>query len=304
MNVLETFGLGVRYGQTWALRDCTLAIPEGRIVALVGSNGAGKTTLLHCAVGLTEPTCGTIGVLGGLEVGSHDALDRIAFVAQEAPLFGQLKVNEMLEVAANLNQHFDSALARDRLASLDISLKHRVGKLSGGQQAQLALALALARHPELLVFDEPLARLDPVARYDVMALVMAIAAEEGLSVVFSSHVVSELERVADFLILMAKGRLQLVGPIDDLLARHSIMSGPGDDIGRVADGFCVVRSEYAGRRVRLLVRHDGQVETPTGWEIDMPSLDELVLGYLRDPSLSGYPGSLGFAAAGAKESAR
>lgn len=304
MNVLETFGLGVRYGQTWALRDCTLAIPEGHIVALVGSNGAGKTTLLQCAVGLTVPTCGTVGVLGGLEAGSRDALDRIAFVAQDAPLYSQLKVSEMLEVAANLNQHFDIPLARDRLASLDVSLRHRVGKLSGGQHAQLALTLALARHPDLLVFDEPLARLDPVARYDVMALVMAIAAEEGLSVVFSSHVVSELERVADYLILMAKGQLQLVGPIDDILACHSIVSGPDDEARWVADGFRVVRSEHAARRVRLLVRHDGVVETPIGWEIDMPSLDELVLGYLRDPSVSGYAGSLGVAATSARGSAK
>ncbi|MHB1555774.1 MAG: ATP-binding cassette domain-containing protein [Acidimicrobiales bacterium] len=304
MNVLETFGLGVRYGQTWAVSDCTLAIPEGRIVALAGSNGAGKTTLLHCAVGLTEATCGTVGLLGDLPAGSLDALERIAFVAQDAPLYRHLSVNEMVEVAANLNRRFDRPFASARLRALDIPVKRRVGKLSGGQQAQLALTLALARHPHLLMLDEPLARLDPVARHDVMALVMTMAAEEGVSVVFSSHVVSELERVADYLVLMAQGRLQLVGPIEDILAEHTVLNGPADEAERVGEHLCVVHAEKAARRVQLLVRHDRPIETPIGWEVDAPSLDELVLAYLRDPSLVGRSGPLAVATTAAGELAQ
>ncbi len=304
MNALEAFGLGVRYGQVWAVSDCTLAIPEGHIVALVGSNGAGKTTLLHCAVGLAEATCGTVRVLGDLPAGSLDALDRVAFVAQDAPLYRHLSVYEMVEVAANLNRRFDGSFARTRLGALDIPMKCRVGKLSGGQQAQLALTLALARHARLLILDEPLARLDPVARHDVMALVMTMAAEEGVSVVFSSHVVSELERVADFLVLMAQGRLQLVGPIDDVLAEHAVLNGPADEASRVGEHLCVVHAEEAARRVQLLVRHVQPIETPVGWEVDVPSLDELVLAYLRDPSLVGRSGPVAVAATRAGDLAR
>jgi ABC-2 type transport system ATP-binding protein len=202
----------------------------------------------------------------------------------------------MLDIATNLNRRFDRPLATGRLKSLDIPLKRRVGKLSGGQQAQLALTLALARHPDLLVLDEPLARLDPVARHDVMALVMATTAEEGLSVILSSHVVSELERVADHLILVAKGRLQLVGAIDDLLSQHAVLNGPADGAERIGEYFCVVRSERAVRRAQLLVRHDEPIDIPGGWEAYPPTLDELVLAYLRDPSVSGYTGSLAIAA--------
>ncbi len=296
MNVVATFGLGVRYGQSWAVRDCTLAIPEGHVVALVGSNGAGKTTLLHCAVGLSEATCGTITLLGDLAPGSVDALDRVAFVAQDAPLYRHLSVAEMVEVAANLNRSFDLPFATARLRDLDIPGKRRIAKLSGGQQAQLALTLALARHPDLLILDEPLARLDPVARHDVMALVLTMAAEEGISVIFSSHVVSELERVADYLVLMARGRLQLTGPIDEILADHTVLAGPAEGADHVAEQFGVVHVEEAARRVQLLVRHDQSVDVPLGWEASPPSLDDLVLAYLRDPSLVGRPGPLAIAA--------
>ena len=269
MNVIETFGLGVRYGKSWAVRDCTLEIPEGHIVALVGSNGAGKTTLLHCAVGLTAPTSGAITVLDGIQAGALDALERVAFVAQDAPLYAHLSVREMLEVAENLNRRFDRSLATTRLSALDISLRHKVGKLSGGQQAQLALTLALARRPELLILDEPLARLDPVARHDVMALVMSIAAEEGLSVVFSSHVVSELERVADYLILMSHGRVQMTGEIDELVARHAVVSGPTESAEHVAEQFCVVNAQQAARRTQFLVRADRPIEVPSAGKSTM-----------------------------------
>src|SRR5579862_4856831 len=205
--IIETDGLGKCYGTTWALRECTLEIPAGHVAALVGPNGAGKTTLLNLAVGLTDPTAGTVAVLGGRRAGSPAALDGIAFVAQDAPLYKNLSVAEMLHLTRNLNRFFDQHQAKARLADLGIPLKRKAGKLSGGQQAQLALTLALARRPRLLVLDEPVAMLDPIARHDFMATVLTATAEDGVSVLLSSHVLAELERVADYLILMSRGRV-------------------------------------------------------------------------------------------------
>ena len=211
MNVIECVELGKRYRRAWALRDCTLGFPAGHVVALVGPNGAGKTTLLNMAVGLALPTTGVVTVLGGIPAGSPDALDRIAFVAQDAPLYANLPVADMLHVARNLNRRWDSQRAQARLAELGIPLTKKVGQLSGGQKAQLALTVALARRPDLLILDEPLAALDPLARHDFMQSVMATVAEDGTSVVLSSHVVAELERVADYLIVLSFGQVTVAG---------------------------------------------------------------------------------------------
>jgi ABC-2 type transport system ATP-binding protein len=219
-NIIESAGLGKRYRRTWALRECTLAIPAGHIVALVGPNGAGKTTLLTMAVGLTTPTEGTVTVLGGVPAGSPEALDRIGFVAQDAPLYRGLPVRDMLRVARNLNRVWDQRCAEDRLAVLGIPLGQRVGELSGGQKAQLALTIALARKPGLLVLDEPLAALDPVARDDFMASVVAAARQDGISVIMSSHVLAELERVATYLIVLTRGAVRVSGQVGELLAAH------------------------------------------------------------------------------------
>jgi ABC-2 type transport system ATP-binding protein len=162
-TIIDTEGLGKRYGNSWALRECTLTIPAGHVAALVGPNGAGKTTLLNLAVGLAEPSAGSVTVLGGHPAGSPAALDGIAFVAQDTPLYKNLSVAEMLHLTRNLNRFFDQGQAKARLAELGIPLKRKAGKLSGGQQAQLALTLALARRPRLLVLDEPVAMLDPIA---------------------------------------------------------------------------------------------------------------------------------------------
>ncbi|MBO0825912.1 MAG: ATP-binding cassette domain-containing protein, partial [Actinobacteria bacterium] len=189
-NVIEASGLGKRYGSTWALRECTVAIPEGHVAALVGPNGAGKTTLLNLAAGLAAPSAGGITVLGGWPAGSTAALDGIAFVAQDTPLYKNLSVADMLHLTRNLNRRFDQPYAQRRLADLGIPPKRKAGKLSGGQQAQLALTLALARRPRLLVLDEPMAMLDPVARHDFMASVMTAIVADGVSVVLSSHVLT------------------------------------------------------------------------------------------------------------------
>jgi ABC-2 type transport system ATP-binding protein len=259
MNVIETSGLSKRYGRTWALRDCTLAIPVGYLAALVGPNGAGKSTLMHMSVGLTTPTAGTATVLGDQPIGSPSALEGIAFVGQDAPLYKNLSVGDMVHLTRNLNRSFDQQYAYARLAELGVPLKRKSGKLSGGQQSQLALTLALARRPRLLILDEPLAMLDPLARHDFMATVMAAMAEEGVSVLLSSHALAELDRVADYLIVLAGGKLQLAGEVDELLMGHRMLTSPA--ASRIVDATTVV---------------------PPGFQTHPVTLEELVLAYLRE----------------------
>jgi ABC-2 type transport system ATP-binding protein len=289
MNVIETSGLGKRYRSTWALRECSLAIPAGRVAALVGPNGAGKTTLLNLAVGLAGPTAGAVTVLGGLPAGSPAALDGIAFVAQDTPLYKNLSVRDMLHLARNLNRHFDQHYAESRLADLGIPLKRKAGRLSGGQQAQLALTLALSRRPRLLVLDEPVAMLDPIARHDFMATVMTAMAADGVSVVLSSHVLAELERVADYLILMSRGRVQVAGEVDDLLASHRMLTGPAAEAGRYA-GRPVVHLRRGEAQAHLLVRAGADDPVPPGWEAHPVGLEELALAYLREPGAAALSG--------------
>jgi len=289
MNVIEASGLGKRYGGTWALRDCSLAIPAGHVAALVGPNGAGKTTLLNLAVGLAAPSAGGVRVLGGLPAGSPEALDGIAFVAQDTPVYRNLSVADMLHLTRSLNRRFDQSYARARLNELGIPLKRKAGRLSGGQQAQLALTLALARRPRLLVLDEPVAMLDPVARHDFMATVLAAMADDGVSVVLSSHVLAELERVADYLILLSRGRVQMAGEVDDLLAGHRILTGPAAEAGNFAERP-VVHASRAEAQAHLLIRAAADDPVPPGWEAHPVSLEELVLAYLREPGAAALPG--------------
>jgi ABC-2 type transport system ATP-binding protein len=289
MNVIETSGLGKRYGSTWVLHECTLAIPAGHVAALVGPNGAGKTTLLNLAVGLADPTAGAVTVLGGLAAGSPAALDGIAFVAQDTPLYKNLPAADMLHLTANLNRRFDRHFAEARLGELGIPLNRKAGKLSGGQQAQLALTVALARRPRLLVLDEPVAMLDPVARHDFMATVLAAAADDGMSVVLSSHVLAELERVADYLILLSRGRVQVAGEVEDLLASHRMLTGPAAEAGKFAERP-VVHVRRGAAQAHLLVRADVDDPVPPGWEAHPVGLEELTLAYLREPGAGALPG--------------
>ena len=290
MNVIEASGLGRRYGSTWALRDCTVAIPAGHVAALVGPNGAGKTTLLNLAAGLAAPSAGDVTVLGGLPAGSPIALDGIAFVAQDTPMYKNLSARDMLHLTRNLNRRFDQQYAESRLGELGIPLKRKAGKLSGGQQAQLALTLALARRPRLLVLDEPMAMLDPVARHDFMASVMTAMAADGVSVVLSSHVLAELERVADYLILMSRGRVQLAGEVDDLLASHRLLTGPAAEADRYAERLSVVHARRGEAQAHLLVRATADDPLPPGWEAHPVGLEELALAYLREPAATALPG--------------
>jgi len=292
VNIVETRVLGKRYGSTWALRECSLEIPAGHVAALVGPNGAGKTTLLNLVVGLSAPSAGGLAVLGGHAPGSPAALDEVAFVAQDTPLYKNLSVSDMLHVTRSLNRRFDQGYAEARLDELGIPAKRRSGKLSGGQQAQLALTLALARRPSLLVMDEPMAMLDPIARHDFMASVLTAAADDGVSVLLSSHVLAELERVADYLILLSQGRVQVAGEVDALLAGHRLLTGPSAQ----ADSYSerpVVHVRRAQAQAHLLVRASADDPIPPGWESHPVGMEELALAYLREPRASALPGSVG-----------
>ena len=290
MNAVETAGLSKRFRSTWALRDCTLAVPAGQVVALVGPNGAGKTTLLHLAVGLATPTAGQVTVLGGRPAGSAATRGAVAFVAQDAPLYPNLSVADTLRLTRSLNVRWDQQRADARLTELAIPAGRKVGALSGGQKAQLALTLAVARRPELIILDEPLASLDPLARHDFMASLMTAVAEDGLSVLLSSHVVTELERVADYLVLLSAGRVQLADPVDDLLAGHRTLTGPAAEADFLNERLRVVHAQKAAAQAHLLARIGGGEPIPPGWTAHPVTLEELVLCYLREPGVTALPG--------------
>jgi len=277
---LETQALGKRYGSQWALRDCTLEIPRGSVTALVGPNGAGKTTLLRMAVGLTSPSEGSVRVLGlDPEADAGDALPRVGFLAQEHPLFGGFTVAEMLRVGRELNPGWDDDAARARIAELGLPLKKKVRSLSGGQRAQVALTLALAKRPDVLLLDEPVASLDPLARREFLQSVLEAVAERGLTVVLSSHILAELERVCDHLVILAVGRTQLVGSIDEIVSSHRLLTGPRDAAEDVARLHEVVRESHADRQTTLLVHANGHVYD-SRWTVHELDLEEIVLAYL------------------------
>ena len=273
--VLSADELGCRYGQrAWGLRDCTVRIAAGSVVALVGPNGSGKTTLMHLAAGLLQPTEGKVEVAGappGMRLG------RIGFVAQDAPLWPRMRVETILQAGRHLNPGFDDALARKRIRQLDIPLRARVNTLSGGQRAQVALTLVLAKRPELLLLDEPLANLDPLARREFLSSMFGACTESGAAVLFSSHVVLELERICDYLIVLGAGRVRLAGDIDELRRSHRVVTGP-DGWAR-AGAWEVVSARSAAGRTTALVSGATAITGP-GLAESEPTFDELVLGYL------------------------
>jgi ABC-2 type transport system ATP-binding protein len=219
-TVLRASGLGKRYRQRWALSDCTLAVPAGKVVGLVGPNGAGKTTLLQLAAGLLRPTAGTVEVLGGSPAATPAQLARVGFVAQNTPAYASLSVADHLHLGAWLNPHWDNDLAERRIERLGLDRRRRAGRLSGGQRAQLALTLAIAKRPELLILDEPVADLDPLARSEFLQELSAVVDEQALSVVLSSHLIADIERVCDYLVVLVDSRLRVAGSIDELLTSH------------------------------------------------------------------------------------
>jgi ABC-2 type transport system ATP-binding protein len=277
--VLRAEGLGKSYGRLWALSDCTLDVPAGRVVGLVGPNGAGKTTLLNQAVGMLTPTSGTIEVLGGRPGASPAQLAKVGFVAQSTPTYAGLSVEEHLRLGARLNPGWDDTLARGRIRRLGLDFSHRAGKLSGGQRAQLALTLGVAKRPELLILDEPVASLDPLARREFLQDLMEAVAEHELSVVLSSHLVSDLERVCDYLIVLVASRVQLAGDIDSLLATHHLLTGPRRDPARLPADQHVISASHTDRQSTLLVRTDAPIHDPA-WTVGQLSLEDLVLAYM------------------------
>ena len=278
--VIEASGLGKAYRRTWALRDCTLAIPEGHVAGLVGPNGAGKTTLLHLAAGLLAPTRGTISVLGERPAAGPAQLARVGFVAQDTPVYARMTVADHLRLGAWLNPGWDDSLARRRTGQLGLDPRQRAGSLSGGQRAQLALTLALAKRPGLLLLDEPVASLDPLARREFLRMLMEAVAEHGTSVVLSSHLVADLERVCDYLIVLVASQIRVAGEVSDLLAAHRRLSGPRRDPATLPAGQDVIEESHTDKQTSLLVRTSEPVHDPA-WAVTPVSLEDLVLAYMN-----------------------
>jgi ABC-2 type transport system ATP-binding protein len=297
--VIETSGLTKRYRRVTALSDCTIAVPEGRISALVGPNGAGKTTLLRLLAGLAAPTAGRAAVLGSQARQDPAYLAEIGFLAQEIPLYRRRSAQEHIGIGAHLNPRWDGASVRARLGGLKIPLDRPVGTLSGGQRAQVALALTLAKRPRLLLLDEPLAALDPLARRNFLAAMAEAAAGGDLTIVLSSHLLSDIERVCDHLILLAASRVQLCGDTETLLAQHRVLTGPRKDTTAIARTHAIVREDTTARQTALLVRLNGPVIDPA-WAVEQPNLEEIVLGYMSqdDPVYGTGPGAARLSAVG------
>ena len=277
---VRTAGLGKRYGRRWALTDCTLDIPAGRVTGLVGPNGAGKTTLLSMAVGMAQPTTGSIEVCGARPAADAAQLAKVGFVAQDTPTYARLSIAEHLTLGRRLNPRWDSELAHRRLDRLGLDPKQRAGKLSGGQRAQLALTLGLAKRPELLILDEPVASLDPLARREFLQTLMEAVAEYELSVLLSSHVVSDLERVCDYLVVLVDSQVRVEGDVEHLLATHHRLAGPRHDT--LPAHFEVVSASHTDRQSTLVVRTEEPVLDPS-WSMTSLNLEDLVLAYMEKP---------------------
>ncbi|WP_406293725.1 ABC transporter ATP-binding protein [Embleya sp. NBC_00888] len=288
--VLETEGLGKRYGRHDALADCTLSVPSGRIIGLVGPNGAGKSTLLGLTCGLIAPTAGTISVLGNRPAASADQLARVGFVAQDTPVYPGLTIADHLRMGARLNPRWDRRLAEERIRQLGLDPAQKAGRLSGGQRAQLALTIAAAKRPELLIFDEPVAALDPLARRAFLQNLMEVVVEIEVSIILSSHLLSDLERVSDYLIVLAAGRVQLAGEVDELLASHYRLTGARGELDALPAAINVVTAEHTARQSTLVVRTSGSVPHHVS-AAEHVDLEDMVLAYMTQAadSAAGLP---------------
>jgi ABC-2 type transport system ATP-binding protein len=280
--------LGKRYGRRWALRDCALDVPAGRVAALVGPNGAGKTTLLHLAIGLLRPDTGEMNVLGHAPFDNPRLLADVGFVAQDTPLYLDFTASELIRMGGRLNRRWDAAHAYDRLSRHGIPQDRPVAKLSGGQRAQVALALALAKRPRLLLLDEPVASLDPLSRREFMQTLMGGVADEGTTVLLSSHLLDDLERACDYLVVLQAGRVQLQGDVDHLLAGHRLLVGPHGQPAEIAGVAGVIRASHTGKQSSLLVRTEKDITDPA-WAVREVTLEDLVLAYLAMPARTEVP---------------
>jgi ABC-2 type transport system ATP-binding protein len=277
--VIEARGLTKRYGRHPALTDCTLDVPPGHVVGLVGPNGAGKTTLLQLAVGMLRPTAGTIRVLGGVPASGAAQLAKVGYVAQDTPTYAHLTVADHLRLGRHLNPGWDEELARQRVAALGLDPERPAGRLSGGQRAQLALTLAVAKRPELLVLDEPVASLDPLARREFLQSLMEFAADSGAGVILSSHLVADLERTCDYLIVLADSRVLVAGDVDDLLESHPRLVGRRREPEELPRGAELIQASHTERQSTLIVRSSAPIVDP-GWAAERLDLEDLVLAYM------------------------
>jgi ABC-2 type transport system ATP-binding protein len=277
--VLQADGLTKRYGRRVALADCTVDVPPGRVVGLVGPNGAGKTTLLQLAVGMLTPTAGRITVLGGRPGDGPGQLAKIGFVAQDAPIYAGLSIADHLRFGARTNPRWDQALADERIAHLGLDPAQKAGRLSGGQRAQLALTMAVAKRPELLILDEPAASLDPIARREFLRGLMAYTAEHRSSVILSSHLVSDLERVCDYLIVLTASRVRVAGDIEELMGSHYRLTGARREAADLPAGAEMIEHSFTERQSTFIVRSVVPIED-AALTVEQLTLEDLVLAYL------------------------
>ena len=281
-TIIEATNLGKRYGSHWALRDCTFSLSPGQVTALVGPNGSGKSTLLELAIGLLAPAAGSIEVMGASPTRQPTSvLPNVGFVAQEHPLYRGFSVGEMLRFGREMNPRWDDGFARQRVAALGLPMGKKVGQLSGGQQAQVALVLALAKRPELLLLDEPIAAFDPLARREFLQVLMETVAETGATVLLSSHILGDLERVCDSLLLLSGGRVQLSGEIEDIMASHRLVIGPTEEEMLASCVHEVIQRSRSERQVATLLRLEAPLVLGDAWSAHEPTLEDIVLAYLQ-----------------------
>lgn len=281
VNVFEANGLGRRYRRKWALQDCTLSIPQGRVAALVGPNGAGKSTLLRMAAGLIPPSTGSLRILGAdPQSQSTDLRRRIGFLDQDRPMYSSFRVEEILHFGRSSNPGWNMEIAQGHLARLSIPQDARVSNLSGGQQAQVALTVCLAKEPELLLLDEPAAALDPVAREDLLRLLMRQVGESGSSVVLSTHSLGDVSAICDYVVVLAHSRVILANDIEFILESHRFLSTGNDENLVLPTGVTVIDERHSAREASVLAR----IELPffdSQWLVEQPTLEEIVMAYLR-----------------------
>jgi ABC-2 type transport system ATP-binding protein len=282
--ILRAHDLGKRFRGRWALEGCTLDLPAGRVIGLVGPNGAGKSTLLALAAGMLKPSAGTIEVCGDAPAATPEQMAKVGFVAQDAPAYATLSVADHLRLGARLNRRWDDAFARERIDRLGLDPRQKAGRLSGGQRAQLALTIGLAKRPELLLLDEPAASLDPLARRAFLGDLMAAVADQELTVVLSSHVMSDLERVCDHLVVLVASRVRVAGDLDALLATHHRVTGPrrADPAAGLPADHVVLAESHTDRQTTMVVRTEQAILDP-GWTVSRVDVEDLVLAYLEQP---------------------
>lgn len=278
---IETNGLGKSYRSFWALNNCTITVPKGEVTALIGPNGAGKTTLLKLLAGLSRPSAGMLTMLGQAPAQTTEYLSQIGYLAQEIPLYDTLSAQDHLAIGAHMDAHWDNDLALKRLNELRIPLDRPVGKLSGGQRAQVGLAVTLAKKPKLLLLDEPVAALDPLARTDFLAsLTQAVTDANGdLTVIMSSHLLDDLERICDNVIILAAGETQLCDSIEHTLETHKLLVGAPDK-SLDDPGYKVVKAVRSATATHLLVKLNAPSLQAPGWHMRDVDIEEIVLAYM------------------------